>query len=165
MAQQLRIHSGQPRQRLRIQPIILAAALADQLHLPGVGHDHLVPQALQQTAYPRRVRAHFHGHPAAPQRAKFLGQRFFRRAHAAFLNNLALFSQHAITAGFVSQVHTDRDRPCFYERLPVSDSVGRCYSSSWPVSFALRVRTHWELNASRRGPAFSFHLGGDAVQV
>jgi hypothetical protein len=30
-----------------------------------------------------------------------------------------------------------------------SDLADKCYSSSWSVSFALRVRPNWELKASR----------------
>jgi hypothetical protein len=40
--QQLRIDPGQPRQRLRIQPIVFPAALADQPHPARIRHHHFV---------------------------------------------------------------------------------------------------------------------------
>ena len=49
-----------------------------------------------------------------------------RGGHAALRHHLTLRPQHTIPAGLVSQVHSASAEPC--------------YSSSWPVSFALRVR-------------------------
>ena len=45
-----RLVSGIPRQQARVQPIVLARAGADQLHLPRIGHDHLEAQSGQQSA-------------------------------------------------------------------------------------------------------------------
>jgi len=50
--QQLGIDPGQPRQCLRIQPVVFLATLPDQSHLARIGHDHFVPQLAQQTADP-----------------------------------------------------------------------------------------------------------------
>jgi hypothetical protein len=63
--QPLGIDPGQPRQRLRIQPIVFLAALPDQPHLARIGYDHLVSQFAQQAAHPGRVRPDFHRDPAA----------------------------------------------------------------------------------------------------
>ena len=108
--QQFRIHSRQPRQSLRIQPIVLPAAGADQLHLPRIRHDHLVPKAAQQPAHPRRMRSHFDRDPTLWQATKSLLHPFLSRRHLAFPHHLSFAVQHIIVAGLVSQVHADRDR-------------------------------------------------------
>ena len=46
--QQLGIDPGQPRQRLRIQPIVLLAALSNQSHFTRIRHDHFAPQIAEQ---------------------------------------------------------------------------------------------------------------------
>ena len=51
-AQQAGIDPGQPRQRSRIELIILATALANQPHVPRMRHDHFVSQRAQLPADP-----------------------------------------------------------------------------------------------------------------
>ena len=63
--QQLGIDPRQTGQGLRIQAIVFFAALPNQLHLAGIGHDHLVPQLAQQATDPGRMRPDFQRHPAA----------------------------------------------------------------------------------------------------
>jgi len=60
-----RVDSRQPGQGSGIEPIILATALADQEHLPRMGHDHFVTQVTQQPTYPLRVHPCFRRDPAA----------------------------------------------------------------------------------------------------
>ena len=60
----------QSRQQTRVQPIVLARAGADQLHLPHFGDDHLKAQTAQPSAQPRRMGSHFHRHPASPHLRK-----------------------------------------------------------------------------------------------
>ena len=49
---QLGINPGQPRQGLRIQPIVFLATLANQSHLARIGHDYFVSQIAQQATDP-----------------------------------------------------------------------------------------------------------------
>ena len=60
--QRLRIHPPQPRQLLRIDPIILRLP-ARPLHQPRVGHHHFVSLTCDDFLHPGRVRPHFHHHP------------------------------------------------------------------------------------------------------
>jgi hypothetical protein len=87
--QQLRIEPRQPCQSLGIQPIVFAAALADQLYLTRVGHDHFMSHLRQPPAHPRRVRPHFDRHPAPPDRSKQLHQAGARRGDFPFLDHFA----------------------------------------------------------------------------
>src|ERR1035438_2299882 len=157
--QQLRVHARQPRQGLRIQPIILPAAGADQLHLSGIRHDHLVPKAAQQPAYPRRMCPHFDRDPTLWQVTKPLFHPFLSRRHGAFAHHLSLAVQHIIVTGLVSQVHADRNRSLAgFAPLRTLQTSAILLHGRFSF-FAPRVRIHWELIASRWGPAFSFHLG------
>src|SRR5580704_12162146 len=155
--QQLRIHSRQPRQGLRIQPIVLPAAAADQLYLPRIGHAHLVPKAAQHPAHPWPMRSNFNRHSALCQAAKSLLHPFLSRCHRPFPHHLPLAVRHIVMAALVPQVHADR-----YRSLSVLAPLRTLQTSvillHGRFSFAPRVRIHWELNASRRGPAFSSHL-------
>src|ERR1035438_8440694 len=161
--QQLRVHARQPRQGLRIQPIILPAAGADQLHLSGIRHDHLVPKAAQQPAYPRRMCPHFDRDPTLWQVTKPLFHPFLSRRHGAFAHHLSLAVQHIIVTGLVSQVHADRNRSLAgFAPLRTLQTSAILLHGRFSF-FAPRVRIHWELIASRWGPAFSFHLGFSCV--
>src|SRR5580658_9893287 len=56
--------------------------------------------------------SYLHRYPAPAHPGKLLRNGFLGRRHAAF-PLLIVTSQHAIAAGFVSQVHADRDQPFF----------------------------------------------------
>ena len=77
-AQQADVRPAQAGEGLGIVAVRLPRALGDEPHAMGVGHDHFVPQALQQARQPRRVRAHFEddacpGHPLEPSQEGFFG--------------------------------------------------------------------------------------------
>jgi len=82
--QQLRIDPRQASQRARIQLVVFPRALANQLHLPRVGHDHFVPQARQKPAHPRRMRTHFERDPAARHASEQFRHPFLRRSYTLF---------------------------------------------------------------------------------
>ena len=105
--QQLRIDPRQPRQRLRIQPIVFLAALPDQPYLARVRHDHFVPQSAQQPADPWRMRPGFQRDPAARHCPENFLQRFRIRADPLFRLYLASFIQHAVPAVAISQIQSD----------------------------------------------------------
>ena len=101
--QQLGIDSCQPRQCLRIQPIVFLAALPDQPHLARMRHDDFVSQPAQQTADPGRMGPGFQRDPAARHGTEHFAQRFRIRAHALLQLDAAGFIQHAVPAVAVSQ--------------------------------------------------------------
>src|SRR5258708_8817418 len=102
--------------------------------------------------------AHFQGHRAPPHSRKLLPHGFAARRHAAFRHHLAVVPDHAVAAGLVSQVHADRDRPFAPGCRPFRTLGSGAILFHGRSPFALRVRIHWELIASRRGSALSFHL-------
>src|ERR1043165_759598 len=62
-AKQLRIQSGHTCQILRIHAVTLVLVLENEAQLAWVRHKHLVPQACQKPADPRRVHPCFDGNP------------------------------------------------------------------------------------------------------
>src|ERR1019366_7084070 len=90
--------------------VILPAALGNDLELPRIGHDHLVPHGLQQPADPGRLRAHFHCNPALFHRTVQRLHPGYRGRHAAFFHHLARTVENAVSARAIPQVHSDRDR-------------------------------------------------------
>src|SRR5713226_6410472 len=116
---------------------------------------------------------HFQGYPAAGYCAEHLRHGLLAAPHAAFQHYLARFVQHAVAAALIPQVQTDRDWASLPARLlagpvdfpahfvcPFTRALFRdVILLHGRLLFALRVRSHWELIASRWEPAFSFHLG------
>src|SRR5215472_4042137 len=106
------------------------------------------------------MRSHFDGDTAVLPASKLSPHPCFGRRHAAPLLHFPILIQHTILTVSVSQVHTDRYRHWLRPYGPprtLGSGVILLHSRS---PFALRVRSiHWELIASRWGPAFSFHLG------
>src|SRR5215469_6092234 len=154
--QQLGIDPRQPRQGLRIQPIVFLAALPDQSHLAGIGHDHFVPQLAQQTA----SRANASRFPAPPGCAA--GR---QKLPATLSRSYGL----AVPVGS-GRLHPARSTSCCdlpgrarwsvsVEKYSCSASSPRCYPSSLPVSFiscALSTSITWERTPHPvRRPAFS----------
>jgi len=76
--QQLRINARQSRQGLSIQSIVFSAALRDELYLPWIGHDNLMPKTPQQAAHPGRMGPDFDGDPGPPSGTKPLHHSFAR---------------------------------------------------------------------------------------
>ena len=105
--QQLRIDPRQPRQRLRIQPIVFLPALSDQPHLARIGHDHFMPQLAEQATDPGRMRPDFQRDPAARHRAEDFLQRFRIRADSLLQLYLPSFIHHAVPAVAISQIQSD----------------------------------------------------------
>src|SRR6266852_9109290 len=115
---------------------------------------------------------HFQGYPAAGYCAEHLRHGLLAAPHAAFQHYLARFVQHAVAAALIPQVQTDRDWASLLARLlagpvdfpahfvcPFTRALFRgVILLHGRLLFALRVRSHWELIASRWEPAFSFHL-------
>src|SRR5258708_38052289 len=94
---------------------------------------------------------HLDRYSATWQATKLLLQGCFCRCHTPYSLYLSLFVQHAIPAVLVSQVHPDRN-PVLGADLPLrtlSNSAVILLHSRSP--FALRVRIHWKLTASRWG--------------
>jgi hypothetical protein len=85
----------------------MGVALAPAAQLGRVGDDHLVPQALQQTTDPGRVRAGLQDHASAGQVAEVLLQRGSRRRNAAALDDLASFVQMAEGADSIAHIEPD----------------------------------------------------------
>ena len=122
------------------------------------------------------MRPHFHCNPAPRYGAEHLRYGFFGASDASFQHHFALFVQHAIAAALISQVQADRDRAfllarllpgiadftAYFVRPPARALFGDVILLHGRLLFALRVRSHWELIASRWEPAFSFHLFYDA---
>jgi hypothetical protein len=106
--QQRYIHSRQPRQRPRIQPIVFALAFRDQPHLARIRHDHRVPQLAQMPAHPGRMRPHLDHHPASHQRAEALVQPVPGGGKPTLGNHLAALVQHAVATRSIAQIHADR---------------------------------------------------------
>jgi hypothetical protein len=93
--QQPRVHSGKPRQHLRIRFVVLPAGLADQLYLPRVGHDRFVTKPGQFPADPRRVRSDFDGDPATRHGGNRCAISFFVSSSSAQLFVVGTtFTQH-----------------------------------------------------------------------
>src|SRR5207302_1847237 len=125
------------------------------------------------------MRPHFHCNPAPRYGAEHLRYGFFGASDASFQHHFALFVQHAIAAALISQVQADRDRASLPARLlagpvdfpahfvcPFTRALFRdVILLHGRLLFALRVRSHWELIASRWEPAFSFHLCFDYRSV
>src|SRR5260221_6891415 len=109
------------------------------------------------------MRSHLDGHPASPPRSERLCQSLLGGGHLPFFHHFSLTVQHAVATHPVAQVHADRH--CLGALFPLPHTLSSnviLFHGRSP--FALRVRFHWELIASRRGPAFSYHLGnGSAI--
>ncbi len=105
--QQLRIDPGQPRQRLRIQPIVFLSALPDQPHLARIRHDHFMPQLAEQATDPGRMRPDFQCDPAARHRAEDFLQCFRTRTDSLLQLYLAGFIHHAVPAVAISQIQSN----------------------------------------------------------
>jgi hypothetical protein len=88
----------QPRQRLRIQPIVFLPALPDQAHVARMGHDRFVPQLGEQPADPGRMHSGLERDTAAWHPAEPLPQSFRRRAQFLLEHSLASFLEHAVPA-------------------------------------------------------------------
>ena len=76
---QLRIERRHPRQLLGIVAVVLALAGCDDRDLARVGHDDLVPMALQQPADPGRMGAGFQRDP----HPRFVAELLFQRRDGA----------------------------------------------------------------------------------
>jgi len=157
--QQLRIDPGQPRQRLRIQTIVLLAALPDQPHLARIGDDHFMTQLAEQAADPGRMRPDFQCDPTARYDAEDFAQRFRICPHALLQLYLAGFLQHAVPAIAISQIQSDgqfllRNIPALLCRYGAN--LLHCRSPFY-LCFE-HVDNLGAYTASRRRPAFSSHL-------
>src|SRR6266478_3953747 len=100
------------------------------------------------------MRSHLDGHPASPPRSERLRQSLLGGGHLPFFHHFSLTVQHAVATHPVAQVHADRH--CLGALFPLPHTLSSnviLFHGRSP--FALRVRFHWELIASRRGPAFS----------
>ncbi len=102
--QQLRIDPGQPRQRLRIQPIVFLAALPDQPHLARISHDHFVSQLAEQATDPGRMGPDFQRDPTPWHRAEDFAQRFRSRANSLLELYLACFIHDTVPTVAISQI-------------------------------------------------------------
>src|ERR1700688_1372430 len=78
--QQLRIDPRPPRQRSRIQTVVLLPTLSDQAHVARMRHDHFVSQLAQQPAHPRRVHSGLQRDPTARHGSEHFLHRFGSRA-------------------------------------------------------------------------------------
>jgi hypothetical protein len=105
--QQLWIDPRQPRQRLRIQPIVFLAALSDQPHLARIGHDHFMSQLAEQATDPGRMRPDFQCDPTARHGGEDFLQRFCTRTDSLFQLYLACFIDDAVPAVAISQIQSD----------------------------------------------------------
>jgi hypothetical protein len=139
-----------PRQRLRIQPIIFLAALPDQPHLARVRHDHFMTQPAQQATDPGRMCPGFQRHPAVRHCAEDFLQTFRTRTGSLLRLYLASFIHYAVPTRAISQVQSDRQfllrnipalLPC---RGATSFIVGLLFICSSSTSIT------WERTASRR---------------
>ena len=133
--QQLGIDPRQPRQRLRIQPIVFLAALPDQPHLARIRHDHFVPQLAEQATDPGRMRPDFQRDPAARHLAEDFAQRFRIRADTLLQLYLAGFVQHAVPAVAVSQIQSNGQ--FLLRNIPAVRCCSGANLTSLPVSFYL----------------------------
>src|ERR1700680_4622178 len=103
--------------------------------------------------------SHFHSHQAPRHRAEHLHDGLLACAYSAFLYHLSVALQHAITAGLVSQVHTDRKAFFASFSAPLRTLLTSVILLHGRFSFCTSSASIREHIASRRGPAFSFHLG------
>ena len=101
---QLRVESRHPRQLLGIVAVVLALAGGDDRNLARVGHDDLVPLALQQPADPRRMSARFQRDPHPRLVAELLLQRRDGAPNPALFHQLSAAGQHAVMAITVAQI-------------------------------------------------------------
>src|SRR5688572_27685442 len=108
-----------------------------------------MPGLAQQLPYPARMHSHFNGDPTRRQFFKLLCHRLTRRCDFLFPQHFARTVQHALTTRLVSRAHTDRDRSLRQLLAALRTLLTSAILLHGPVSFALRVRIHWELTASR----------------
>src|ERR1700752_890654 len=90
-----------------IEPIILSTALADQSHVPRMGHDHFVAHLAQLPAHPGGVRSGFQCDPTARDLAEGLLNSLRCCRKVVFQNHVTRLIQNAVMAGSVSQIQTD----------------------------------------------------------
>src|ERR1700738_781734 len=103
--------------------------------------------------------ANFNSNPAVRHRTKHLADTGLRCSNTALFDNYSITVQYAVAAVLISQVHADRHRPrvaCLRHLLQTPLRTATLPHGRSPS--ALRVRFPWELIASRRRPAFSYHL-------
>jgi hypothetical protein len=105
--QQRGIDPGQPRQGLRIQPVVFLPALPDQAHVARMRHDHFVAQLTQHPAHPRRVHSGLQRHAAARHSAEHLAQSLGSRAQALLQQHATSFVEYALPTGAIAQVESD----------------------------------------------------------
>src|SRR5450631_1079800 len=104
------------------------------------------------------MRPHFDCDPTPWQGTKLLFHPFLGGRRRAFSQHLPCAVHHIIVAGLVSQVHADRNRLLagFAPLRTLRTSVILLHGRFSFLHF--ECVSHWELIASRWGPAFSFHL-------
>ena len=154
--QQLRIDPGQPRQRLRIQPIVFLAALPDQTHLARIRHDHFMPQLAEQATDPRANASRF---PVRSDCAAW--RRRLRATLSAFVRTRC--SSRIWPASSTTQyqlLRSPRSNPmvslcCEIFLLCAAALVLIFFIAGLLFICASSTSITWERTASRRRPAFS----------
>ena len=104
--QQLRLHSPQPRQQLRVHRIILALIFRNQRQLARIRHQHFMPALGQQPAHPRRMRPGLDHHPRRFTTPKPLLQSALRRLHPPRLRILSRGVQRVKVTIPIAQIDT-----------------------------------------------------------
>ena len=102
-------HAGQPRQHLGVLAVALAIVLINGAHLARIGHQHAVPQFLEQPADPWTVCSGLHHDQRSRMAATQRGEAAPGVDDALLLEDVALRSQNAYGVLAITKVDSNRD--------------------------------------------------------
>ena len=128
--EELRVESPEPGEVLGIGTVVLALAARDQLYLPRVGDDDVVPELREHPAQPRGPRPHLQHHPRARHPGERPRERRGRGADSLLPDDLPVVPEDAEVAVAVAHVDTDGHEPRVPHLPALCDCCTLCHGRS-----------------------------------